>query len=248
VVTRIPSVVVPVCVVSRCVYTSVAKCVLQRAHSMGARACVRATACVTETPCVDETPCVPKCVLPSTPYVSEGVCVTEAPCMSEAPCASGTTCVNERVRVSEARCVRETACVRKLCVREMTVGMWEHAAVSPGVSVLEWCMSVVTRGSLSAWVEWRRRLRQRRDKGRVTAIVISSTAPGLHGGEREVRAVQRTRLFYLLPCALHYCLAGEYVCYNKCPCVKCIPFVASYSPIGNAILHRGIISWVLSTR
>ena len=42
VVARIPSVNVPVCVVSRCVFTSMAKCVLRRAHSVGARACVRA--------------------------------------------------------------------------------------------------------------------------------------------------------------------------------------------------------------
>ena len=47
VVTRFPSVVVPLFV-----FTSVVKCVLQRAHSVGARACVRATACVEETPCV----------------------------------------------------------------------------------------------------------------------------------------------------------------------------------------------------
>ena len=38
--------VVPVCVVLKCVYTGVVKCVLQRVHSVGARACVRATACV----------------------------------------------------------------------------------------------------------------------------------------------------------------------------------------------------------
>ena len=48
-VTRISSVVVPVCVVSRCVFTSVAKCVLQRTHSAGERACVRATTCMEET-------------------------------------------------------------------------------------------------------------------------------------------------------------------------------------------------------
>ena len=88
-VARIPSVVTsvaPVCVVSRCVYTSVTKCVLQRTHSVGARACV------TETPCVEATPCVsgvvasvPGCVLPSTPCVSEAPCVDEAPCMEETP-------------------------------------------------------------------------------------------------------------------------------------------------------------------
>ena len=53
VVARIPSVVVPVCVL-----TSVAKCVLKRAHSVGERLCVRETACVRETHCVRETACV----------------------------------------------------------------------------------------------------------------------------------------------------------------------------------------------
>ena len=95
------------------------------------------------------------------------------------------------VRVSEARCVRGTACVRSLYVREMTVGMREHAAASPGVNVMSWCVSLVTRRC--AWVEWRRRLRHVRDKARVAAVAAMGTAPGLHGGEREVRAVQRTR-------------------------------------------------------
>ena len=221
VVTRFPSVVVPVCVVSRCVYTSVTKCVLQRAHSVDARACVRATACVTETPCVDETPCitetpsmeetpcvsgvvasVAKCVLPSTPCeeeaprVKEAVCVSETVCMKETPRVSVPACVSSRVCVSERVCVRETACVRSLYVREMTVGMREHAATSPSGRVMVRCMSLVTRGSLSAWIEWRRRRRQR-DKGRVAAVAVLRTALGLHGDEREVRAVQRMRP----PCA-----------------------------------------------
>ena len=89
-VARFPIVIVPVCVVSRCVFTSVAKCVLQRTHSAGARACVRATPCMDETPsvnetqCMEETPCVsgvvtsvPECVLPSAPCVKEAVCVCE---------------------------------------------------------------------------------------------------------------------------------------------------------------------------
>ena len=126
--------VVPVCVVSRCVFTSVAKCGLQRTLSVGARACVRTTPCVEETPCVSGgvIASVPGCVLPSTPCmnetprVTEAVCVSETVCVNEAPWVSGTTCVNERVRVSEARCVRGAACVRSLCVREMTVGMREH--------------------------------------------------------------------------------------------------------------------------
>ena len=40
-VTRCPGVNIPVCVVPRCVFTSVAKCVLQRTHSAGERRCVR---------------------------------------------------------------------------------------------------------------------------------------------------------------------------------------------------------------
>ena len=160
VVTRFPiTTVVPVCV-----FTSVVKCVLQRAHSVGARVCVRAATCgketprVTETPCVKEIPCVsgvvasmPKCVLPSTP------CVSETPCANGRPCVSGTTCAKERARVSEAPCVRGTACVKSLYVREMTVGMREHATACPRASVMVRCVSLVTRGSLSAWMEWRRR-------------------------------------------------------------------------------------------
>ena len=38
--------------------------------------------------------------------------------------------------------------MKSLYVREMTVGMLEHAAVSPGVSVMGRCLSLVTRGSL----------------------------------------------------------------------------------------------------
>ena len=154
----------PVCV-SRCVcvFTSVTKCVLQSEHSVGARACVRASPCVKETPCVSGVVAsVPKCMLPSTP------------------------------RVSERPCVRGTACVRSLCVREMTVGMREHAASSPGVNVMKWCVSVVTRRC--AWVECRRRRRQMRDKGRVAAVAILGTAPGLHGSERKARTVLRKRL------------------------------------------------------
>ena len=167
-VTRFPSVSVPVCVVA-----SEPRCVPSSAP------------CVMETPRVSVTTCV-----------SKMVGVSETPCASGGPCVSGTTCakemarMSEMVRVSEARCVRGTACVRSLCVREMTVGMREHAAACPGVNVLEWCVSVVTRRC--AWVEWRRRRRQM-DKGRVAAVAILGTVPGLHGGKCEVRAVQRTR-------------------------------------------------------
>ena len=181
-VARIPSVIVPVCVVKG----------------------------VSAPPCVSGVvTSVPGCVLPSTPCVSEGVCVTETLCMSETPrvsvpaCVSGMVCVREMARVSEQPCVSErpsvrgTACVRSLCVREMTVGMREHAAASPGVNVMVRCVSLVTHRS--ACVEWslsarmRRRRRRQIDKGRVAAVVASGSAPGLHGSEREVRAVQRTR-------------------------------------------------------
>ena len=122
---------------------------------------------------------VPECVLSNTL------------CVNETPHVSVTACVSEMVRVSERPSVRGTACVRSLYVREMTVGMREHAAASPGVNVMTWCVNVVTRRC--AWVERRRRLQHLKDKGRVAAVAAMGTAPGLHGGEREVRAVQRTR-------------------------------------------------------
>ena len=129
--------------------------------------------------------------------MSETVCMKETPRGSVTACVSGMVRVNEAPCVSEQTCVserpsmRETACVRSLYVREMTVGMREHAAASPGVNVMSWCVSAVTRRC--AWIEWRRRRRQTRDEGRVAAVAVLGTAPGLHGGEREVRAVQRTR-------------------------------------------------------
>jgi len=147
--------VVPVCVVLKCVHTSVAKCVLQRTYSAGERRCVRGTTSENEKACVDETPGMSETpgVKEETPCVRETPCVSGSPCMSETPRVSVTACVSGMVRVSEAWCVRETACVRSLYVREMTVGMREHAAASPGVNVMEWRVSVVTRRC--AWVEWR---------------------------------------------------------------------------------------------
>ena len=189
---------------------------------------VEETPCVSETPCMSETPCVsgvfasvPECVLPSkpcvkgAPQVEKAACaretarVCEARCVSETPRVSAPACVSGVVCVSEARCVserpsvRRTACVRSLCVREMSVGMHEHAAASPGVSldvrVMSCSLGVVTRRC--AWVEWslsarverRRRLRHLRDKGRVSAVVSLGTVPGWHSSERAVRAVHRTR-------------------------------------------------------
>ena len=72
------------------------------------------------------------------------------------------------------------------------MGMREHAAASPGVNVMSWCASLMTRGSLSAWVERRRRLRQLRDKGRVAAVVALGTVPGWHSSERAGRATHET--------------------------------------------------------
>ena len=180
-VTRIPGVSVPVCVVKE----------------------------VSETPCMDETRCAsgvvanePENVLPSTPCVKgapqpETARVCEARCMSETPrvsapaCVSGVVCVSE-ARVSERPCVRKAACVRSLYTREMAVGMHEHAAASPGMSLsVECSLGVVTRRC--AWAAWRLRLRQGRDKCRVAAVVAIGTVPGLHGSVRVVRAVQRTR-------------------------------------------------------
>ena len=167
-----------------------------------------------ETPCVSGVVAsVPECVLPSTlgvegaPQAEEAagardtarVCeargVKETPQVSAPAGVGSVVCVSE-ARVSERPCVgRVTACVRSLYAREMTVAMREHAAASPGVngSIMECSMSLVTRGSLSARVEWRRRLRQLRDQGRVAAVVAIGTVPGLHGSVRVVRAVQRTR-------------------------------------------------------
>ena len=48
---RFPSVIVPVCVVSRCVYTSVVKCVLQRAHSVSAAGVLKRAPCVRDPVC-----------------------------------------------------------------------------------------------------------------------------------------------------------------------------------------------------
>ena len=214
--------VIPVCVVkgvseNPCV--EVTPCMSETPRVEEA-VCARETArvceppCVKETPSVEETPCVsgvvtsvPECVLPSTPCVKgapqpetarvcEARCVSETPRVSAPAGVSSVVCVSEARRVSERPCVgRTTACVRSLYVREMTVAMHEHAAASPRVNgrILECSTSLVTRGSVSARVEWRRRLRLWRDKSRVAAVVAISTVPGLHGSVRVVRAMQRTR-------------------------------------------------------
>ena len=212
----VPSVNVPVCAVNgvratpcvsetpcmeetpcaSVVVTSVPECVLpgtpcvkgapQAEEAAGAKKAAR----VCKACCVNETPRVsaPACV-------GRVVCVSEARCAEETPRVSAPAGV---VCVCEARCererpnVRKAACVRSLCTREMAVGMHEHVAASPGVNVM--CsLSLVTRGSVSARVAWRRRLRLWRHQSRVAAVVAIGTGPGLHGSARVVRAVPRTR-------------------------------------------------------
>ena len=213
VVARVPIMHVPVCVVkgvdetpgmretpcmdeTPCVsgvVASVPECVLPSTLCVkGAPQTEEATG-AKETARVCEAPCVS-----GTTGMSERVCVSETQLKEthkvSAPVGvNGMVCVSEAQRVSERPCVRKTACVRSLCVREMSVGMHEHAAASPGVSlnVMECSLGVVARGSVGA--ERRRPLRQMRDKGRVVAVVLMGTVPGLHGSERAVRAVQRTR-------------------------------------------------------
>ena len=183
----------------------------------GVSATPRVPSCEEETPSENETPCasgvvtdVPACVLPGTPGVKgapqgeETTCarvaarVCEPPCVDETPRVSapaGVVCVFE-ARVSERPCVGcvRTACVKPLYTREMSVAMREHAAVSPVVSMSVECrMGLATRGSVSARVAWRQRLRLLRYKCRVAAVVAIGTVPGLHGRARVVRAVPRTR-------------------------------------------------------
>ena len=102
--------VVPVCVVSRCVYTSLLKCVLRRTHRAGERRCVRETPSVEAPPCMSETPCA---------SVPSGV--EEPPSESESPCASGvvasvpacvlpgTPCVKGAPQGEETTCAQEAA-------------------------------------------------------------------------------------------------------------------------------------------
>ena len=87
VVAQIPSVVVSVCV-----YTSVAKCVLKRAHSVGERLCVKETACVSEMA-----------------GVSNMVCMGEMACVREKPCVRETACVRQRYEREMAVGMREGA-------------------------------------------------------------------------------------------------------------------------------------------
>ena len=130
--------VVPVCVVSRCVFTSKFKCMLRRTHTGSERACVKEPSCVSktprETPCVKEPPCatpgmsevpcasgvvmgVPACVLPGTPCVKgapqsgETTCARKAERVCEPPCVSETPRVSAPVGVSGVVCMSEARCV-----------------------------------------------------------------------------------------------------------------------------------------
>ena len=131
-VTRFPSVIVPVCVVKG----------VSAAGVLKLAPCVTETPCVEETPSMIETPCVsgvvasvPGCVLPSTPCMSEQPGENEAPRVREAACARETARVSEQPCVSERPSVRETACVRSLYVREMAVGMREGTTACPSAMV-----------------------------------------------------------------------------------------------------------------
>ena len=184
--TRIPGVIVPSVSVPVCVVMSATPCVSGVVASVP-ECVLPGTPCVKGAPQAEEAACAAE-----TARVCEEPCMNETPRVSAPAGVSGVVCVSE-ARVSERPCMRRTACVRSLCVREMSVGMHEHAAASPGVSGMSWCMSLVTRGSLSGRMRRRRRLRHLRGKGRVAAVVSLGTVPGLHGSERAVRAVQRTR-------------------------------------------------------
>ena len=124
------------------VFTSVPECVLPSTPCVKGAPQAEEAACAPETARVCEPP---RCVS-ETPWVSAPACVNGMVCVSEArgvsetlrvsaaACVNGMVCVKKTARVSERPCMRVTACVRSLCVREMLVGMREHAAASPGVS------------------------------------------------------------------------------------------------------------------
>ena len=171
---------VPVCVVtsvvSRCVFTSVLKCVLRRTHSGSERACMKEAPCVSGTPSMEETPCLDE--TPSeTPCVPEPSCVRATP--SETPCASGvftsvpecvlpgtpcvkgalqgeeTTCAREAARVCEPPCVDETPGVSApagvVCVSEARVSERPCARASACVrSLYTREMTVAMRGHAAA--------------------------------------------------------------------------------------------------
>ena len=127
----------------------------------------------------------------------EAARVCEPPCVDETPRVSapaGVVCVSE-ARVRERPCVGcvRTVCVRSLYTREMTVAMREHVAASPDVRMNEIVCSLGLVARRCARVEWRQKLRLWRDKCRVAAVVAIGTGPGLHGRDRVVRAVPRTR-------------------------------------------------------
>ena len=100
-------------------------------------------------------------------------------------------CMGEMAGVKETPCVTETACVRERYESEMAVGMRENETATACPSVMTRCISIVT--CRSAWVAWRQRRRQTRDKGRVAAVAVLGTVPDWHSSAHEVRAMLRTR-------------------------------------------------------
>jgi len=96
--TRIPSAIVPVCVVKG---TSVSKCVLKRVHSTSVMASVSKMACVGERPCMGEAPCVRGTACVRARYEREmavGMQETATACPSEGVMARWVSVVNASVR------------------------------------------------------------------------------------------------------------------------------------------------------
>ena len=136
---RIPSVSVPACVVSRCMYTSVAKCVLRRTHRASERVCAKEPPCMRETPCASGVvTSVPECVLPGTPCGKGAPQGEETTCAREAARVCEPPCVDETPQAEEAACVEETArvCGQPACVDE-TPRVSAPAGVSSVVSMSE---------------------------------------------------------------------------------------------------------------
>ena len=147
--------VVPVCVVSRCVFTSVAKCVLRRTHRAGERRHVRETSCVRATPCASTTPCA---TLSETPRTNEPPCASGVvasvpacvlpgtPCVKGAPQVEETTCAREAARVFEPPCVDETPRVSApACVSSVVSVSEARVSDRPCVRVTACVRSLYTR-------------------------------------------------------------------------------------------------------
>ena len=143
-----------------------------------------------ETPGALEVAQFPSVVVPVCVVTSVAKCVLESThCVRETPCMEEARCVSEKVFKGEAPCVKETACVRSRYETEMAVGMREGTTACPSAMVE--CVSARARKNVRVRVRQRRCLT--RDKGRVAAVAVLGTVPGLHSSERGVRAVLRTR-------------------------------------------------------